>query len=564
MAVSYDPTQDVKKLTANQRALIQQKGDSLMSDQAGEVSGNEALRNDYRATLDRQYADAAEGNGGYSPEEAAAIKAQGGMPTALTDEQAQGNFLTPEEQAGIRGDTGSYTRDFNPDQMSQDQNVSAGQQRGAVNNLKTGLHGAIDNTALSQSGKFQQDSENQLGANQNEFGTVLGAVGNNVRGTIDPNAVTASDSFLKDYNMSPEEQQNIVTGAGISAGARDAAAVDDMERRAAAAGSGPGGVAAYRARMARAGAADAGDAMTQARIKASDAAAAREMSGEQLREQGGQYLTNVRSGTELKMGEDALAGSQHLGDQALTQRNSVEGQRLAAEQAKTGINVGAEEAAGAADIGTEANINAQGRQQQQFNTTTGTGIAEAQDQANVAREGALAGNRQQTGTANQATQFGQQKTVNDTGSARATGVADTRLAQQTQARNYYQGQDQQANQNAENAQNRQVQTYGTQAAGTNTAAAQEADAAKQPGMFSKIVGGVTGLIGAAGGAATGLAAAKKAFSADGGIIDKPTLAVVGEDGPEMIVPLGYRARAKVRPSQAMASERVRNPYRAVA
>lgn len=590
MAVQFQNTQNPKDVAANQRALIQQKGDQLSEQQGAQIGQEQNTRQRYQDYLDQIEGPMAAGQGGYTPEEIQQIEAQGGMPQALTDEQAQGNYLTPDEQQAIKGDTGSYTRNFNPDQASQDQAVSAGQQRQAVNNLKQGVTNAVGQADLSQSGKFQQDSENQLGQNQGGFGTTLGAVGSNVRGAIDPNAVTASDSFLKDYQMTPEEQQQIITGAGISAGAKDAAATDAAERSARATGASPAGVSAYRARMARAQASDAGDAMTKARVAASEAAAARELSGEQLREQGGQYLTSTKTGSELALGGEALSGEQALGQQALAQMNAVEAQRVADEQAKAGLNLNAATTAGQADVANEANINSEGRQQQQFNTTTGTGIAQAQDTANSNRAGAVAGNRQATAVGNQGTQFGQQATNNNTASTRATGIANTRLGQQTQGLNYYQGQNQQANQNEENAQNREVSTYGTQAGGTNQAANTALAASAQPGTLSKVVGGVTGAVGALGGGA-GL---KALGLADGGVFDKPTNVVVGEDGPEKImsmdsgedagtftsptsvtvgdkgvdavVPLGYRARAKVRPSVAMGMQpqrRGRVPYQGV-
>lgn len=560
MPVNFENTTDPKKAAANQRALIQSKGDQLAQQNQDEVGGNEALRNNYRSTMDRIVAPMAEGQGGYSPEEIAQIEAQGGMPQALTDEQAAGNFLTPEEQARISGDPGSYTRNFDPAAMSQAQDASAGLQRGAVSNLKQGLANAVDPNSLKQSGTFQQNSKNQLDQNEGQFGTVLDAVGNNVRGAIDPSAVTASDSFLKDYQMSPEEEQRIVTGAGISAGAKDAAAVDALERSARASGADPMGVAAYRSRMARAQAADAGDAMTQARIKASETAAGRKLTGEQLREQGGQYVTGLKTGTEMDLGKQALSGTQALGQQALDERARTEQQRLNAEQSLAGTQLTSAAVGGQADVANEANINAEGRQQQQFNATTGAGIAEAQDKAATDRAATIAGNRQGTAVNNQNTQFNQQKTVNDTGAGRAAAVADKRLGAQTQGLNYYQGQNAQANQNAENAQGRQVQTYGTQATGTNQAAGLQEQASQNPGLFGKIVGGVTGAVKAVGG---GQGIAAIGAMGDGGVVDKPTLAVIGEDGPEAVVPLGYRSRAKTRPSMAMGSEvvrRGRTPY----
>lgn len=82
-------------------------------------------------------------------------------------------------------------------------------------------------------------------------------------------------TLLPQLQMTPEEQQRIVTGAGISAGTGTQAAVGAAQRAANAAGGNPLALAAYRARAAKTQGANAGDAMTQARIGASDAAAQR-------------------------------------------------------------------------------------------------------------------------------------------------------------------------------------------------------------------------------------------------------------------------------------------------
>jgi hypothetical protein len=39
--------------------------------------------------------------------------------------------------------------------------------------------------------------------------------------------------------------------------------------------------------------------------------------------------------------------------------------------------------------------------------------------------------------------------------------------------------------------------------------------------------------------------------AQGGIVTEPTTALIGENGPEMVVPLGYRPDAKVGPRNAL-------------
>ncbi len=89
-------------------------------------------------------------------------------------------------------------------------------------------------------------------------------------------------------NYSPEEQQRLVTGAGISAGAGTASAVGAADRAAAAAGGNPAALAAYRARAAQTQGAASGDAMTQARLGAKQAAStgAQATGGARLAQQG--------------------------------------------------------------------------------------------------------------------------------------------------------------------------------------------------------------------------------------------------------------------------------------
>jgi hypothetical protein len=82
-------------------------------------------------------------------------------------------------------------------------------------------------------------------------------------------------SETSQITMTPEQQQQMVTGAGISAGTNTAASVGAAERAAAASGGNPMAVAAYRARAAQQEGAQAGDAMTKARVAASSEAANR-------------------------------------------------------------------------------------------------------------------------------------------------------------------------------------------------------------------------------------------------------------------------------------------------
>lgn len=559
MPVNYANESDPRKAAANQRGINQQTGDRLLQMQQDAANRYGINSEQYRQWLDAYLVPMLQGEGGYSPEEARQIANSGDLTQYLqTSEQAQSKFLTPEEQQAIKGKT-NYGSNFRPDQMHQDQDVSAGKQRQAVNDLQSGIREAIDPNALSQSNKFQQDSENQLNANQGKQDATLNAVAENVRGGIDANAVTPSSAFLADYELTPEEQQDMVTGAGISAGAGYRASEGAVDRAARAAGASPMGVAAYRARSERDAAAAGGDAMTQARIAASNAAASRQLTGEQLREGAGQFLTNTRTGTEMRLGEDALGTQADYGRQALGQRNLVEGQRLNAEQSKAGLQLTGATTGGQAQVSNEANINSQDRQVGQFNATTGADIAAAEDAANSNRAAKIATNRQGTEADNQAIRYGQGYTQTQLGSGQAKQVADTRLNDKHIAIGAVAGEQAQQNANQQNEAGRQVQTYGTMAGAGNTATGQVIGASQTPSTFDKIVGGISGLAGAYG----GLSGAVKAAggNADGGVFTEPTMALIGEDGPEAVVPIGqYRATAKTRPSIAMGKQPVRRRF----
>lgn len=84
-----------------------------------------------------------------------------------------------------------------------------------------------------------------------------------------------SPDELSQIQMTPEQQRDIVNRAGTTAGAATAAGVDAATRASNAAGGNPAAVAAYRARAAQQEGSQAADAMTGARVGASNAAAQR-------------------------------------------------------------------------------------------------------------------------------------------------------------------------------------------------------------------------------------------------------------------------------------------------
>ena len=76
---------------------------------------------------------------------------------------------------------------------------------------------------------------------------------------------------VSQIEMTPQQQQDIVTGAGISAGANTAAATDAANRQFNATGGNPAAMAAYRQREAQQQGSQAANALTGARIGAQQA-----------------------------------------------------------------------------------------------------------------------------------------------------------------------------------------------------------------------------------------------------------------------------------------------------
>lgn len=156
--------------------------------------------------------------------------------------------------------------------------------------------------------------------------------------------IQLSGADKSQIELSPQDKQNIITGAGISAGAGTASAVGAADRAAAAAGGNPTAMAAYRARAAQTQGAQAGDAMTQARVAAQTAGS-----------QGAQAAHGLESSGAQAVGNAAI-GQQN---QALNYYGGLQGQQNSNALSEQGLQQGAygTETSGttaASDLGVKA------------------------------------------------------------------------------------------------------------------------------------------------------------------------------------------------------------------
>lgn len=469
---------NLKQMISNDRDLALGRGDELYQ-QAKDRAANEGqVRENYRAYGDEVYDPMIGGRGGYSPEEREAIMREGDFGNFMTNEEGyQNNFLNDNERSQIAGQPWNRAAYFNPDAMDARQNESADKQRGAVDDMGRGLYESVDGQKLGLSDGYSRGVDSTLSGAESR-----------VRGAYDPAALRANEGALNRIRMTPQEEQDIITKAGISAGTKYAAATGEMDRKARAAGLDPVAAAAMRGRYLRNANADAADAMTGARVQASNARAGRETTAENLRMGGERTAADIGTGTEMA-----------LANQRLNANTTREGMRLDTERDISGRRADVAKTIGQTRLGAEQGINAQQRQQAQFNAGMGTDIATGIERDENERARYIASNRQQTSRANQQQRFQQGAGRNEALSGRATQIANQRRADAQEGRGWIRDQAGVANQNAQNEYNRQGQTYATQgqlAQGT-TAMQQKQDA--QPKWWEKLIGAGAQAAGAAAG-----------------------------------------------------------------
>lgn len=167
----------------------------------------------------------------------------------------------------------------------------------------------------------QQQLANQYGQQQNATQNYL----NPIEGQLAAGGGGYTPDEASQIELSPQQRQDIVTGAGISSGVGTASAVGAADRAAAASGGNPAAMATYRARAAQTQGANAGDAETQARIAAQQAGSAGAQAvGNARQAQQGQalgYYGNLQSEQGTQQATEQGLGNQTFG----TETNGLSG-----------------------------------------------------------------------------------------------------------------------------------------------------------------------------------------------------------------------------------------------
>lgn len=510
----FNNTEDPIQAAKNDRQRINAGGDVLDQDIRDWTNSEQGRSNNYEDRVGSRYSDILNGGGGYTPEQRDSIMREAETSgLRLSDQDLSSRQLSEGERGAIAGDpdralslfspNADWTREVNSTGNASVRNAVGGLESGlgdATNEARTNYRGAIDPASLNLSEGFSSGIGREIGDSRKDF--------------------ALSDRYSQNRGWTPEEIQGIQDQAARSVGAQYGQASNELERRAEASGTtNPMAVAAAKRRLLIDRGADAGDAYSNAAIAALDKQKNAEQNIEDTR------LGAAGTGAGLRLGALSDAERIRMGGQGTLQQGRL--------QAATGIaNTASQNAATAGQerVRSEEGIRTGDRD---INMWAGNQVATLGgqgEQRQSDRAGQLATNRQNVTIGGQNDRFNQGFQVAGALSGRATTVANQDQGQKAEARGWEAGQQNQANQNVNQGWGNRLQnTAQTNQAGNQaTQNLNQANSARTAGRQ-----GWAGI--ALGGAQTG---AKVAGFEFGGVVTEPTLALVGENGPERITPVG--------------------------
>lgn len=514
-----DPTRSAQQ----DRRYAYERGQELDIDLQGDQQRARSERDIYGGRLKDVYDPMVDGRGGLTQEQLASVTREGDLSgLGMTEDEINNNYLTMDERLAIQGDPRSRHKYFDPNRENTLFDEGRETERAAVSGYQSGLDKAFNPATLRSDPGFSgalRGGVDQYSSSLNE--------------ALDPNALSVSDEFLSDYQLTPEEQQRIVTSAATTVGTRDKAAIAEAERRSRAAGMNPLGVAALRNRSERERSANAADAMTSANIGAESEAARRMQTGEAMRLGARQNLAGMQM--------DAAGNVMDAGYRATT---TGENARVAGERDIADRRTYAADRGGQALMGSEADLAKRRLALQQDQTRVGNEAERDVENVENQRNVALATNRLENERYVQGQRYNRGVGTSDRLSDRYRYGVDATRGDAQEGRGYYTQQGNQANANYNTAVGARQNIYGTQAgagqAATRTQAGIEQEQASRPKWYDKLIGAASG-------------AARSYFAggfANGGMVTEPTYALLGESGPEMVIPLDSQS-PEVLPSMAM-------------
>lgn len=454
-----------------------QQGQNAQQQYGGMANYYQNAAGGYGQTVQDLYNPIWQGGGGYTPEMQQNILQSQGLDNVAG--QLPGNYMTPEEQAGVQGDP---NRAYN-------------------------LYGGQTQFMQSAADQAGQNVQGQAQAGQGHNLAVLGYGQGAVNKAAGDPGLNLSADYMRQAQMSDQQVRDAQESAGRAVGAQFGATKDQLLQNAAAAGnSSPLAIAASMGALDRSSAAGQADAQTSARLRAlaDQRAAASGIQNTSL--QAGQYRAGLGTQAGLNIMNAGLQSNNNLTAQA----------------------VDAAKYAGNTSLG-QANTNA-------GNLASLAGQAE---QNSSTRAGQLATNRQGVAQGNQQTELG----INNATSGRYQAAYNPWVNAQTEGRAAAQGQQQymggQANQQTQFGQHAQDSSTAGQLSAAQGYSGWGAGGGQGFGDYlakstANSLGQWAGP-GAVGGSSHGVSYGS---AARGGLLDHHQLLEVGEgDRPEVVLPL---------------------------
>jgi len=503
------PDASISQITSSNRNQISTTGNELEQQGANELNYYAPLQQDYTGA-ENEALNQLDQQPGYTPDQAGQIDVDYSQFNTSPDQwQDINNTLntgTGNEGATLNayqsqlGSTlGSYGQDLSG-QLSNYQSWLGDQNQ----QYQSGVGGVL------QSGSQDVDqSVSALGtglqAAQSDFSGLNQAVSNPAL-NFDPNQT--------EQQLTPEQQQAIVTAAGTTVGNQFQSAEDQLRQSAAAQGNtSPEALAAMQQQLTTQAAETAGNTMTQAGIEAEQAGFQQAQAIEAQREGAVQTQAGLQATASTTEEAAAQAAAAQAGETGVSAQQYLTGEGLSGQEAIGANTLAATEQSGQAGLSTEENYGGQqlSSLEQYYpaavseqNTITGQNLGQANLQAN--------------------TQYAQGTGSQQLTSAGATNVGQTAISGMNNYRSGVAGQEAQAQQGGATAQQTELGAYGTQTSGINSATSTQSNyAVGKPSFGDDLTGLLAGKI------------------AKGGIVTEPGNYWVGEEGPEAVIPLKREA-----------------------
>lgn len=483
-------TNDPNKLFRGAQNVAFNQGSSIDSDlsQQGQQYGN--LWGQYGDTMNSAYGQLNQ-NPGYTDQQSANItrdpQYQGLATTA--DQYAQLG-PTGSESAGMMGDTGSYSRYYNPDAINGTTQQMADVMRGNVaktentnsdvlGQQRKRLNSAIDPSQLNISGDYVNNNSAVLNGVDDRLSSAQGTASKSLNSAASNPNLGITGEYGRQAGMTDQEVQDTANAGARDVGLRYQAMEGDAARRAAAGGNTSAlAVGAQQARLGQQAATESADARTNAQLAARQAQRGAATGVEQTRLGAQQYQTGAQMNAGQYLGSQASQNAQYEGGLAQSAVQNQENTRLGAAQYLTGQQVNAanqvagnqlqaNEYTGNQGMQAESAIGGQGLAGQEYNQSTGTNIAMSQDQANAARSSQAYGIRQGNQQYQQQNTYNQGMGINNALSNNYGKVADKSIAGQQEYRNWTTGQTGQYLGAQQQNNQQRISNYGTMTGAMN-------------------------------------------------------------------------------------------------